>query len=106
MKKLTEIPKGGRGFLGFPVHTDLNNLDADIAILGVPYGLPYTPDDLSNDQSTSPDLLRENAQDAGWSEQRTIKHFDWDLGGPLLDNRAVRVAVSYTHLTLPTICSV
>ena len=49
--KLTEIPKGGRGFLGFPLHTDLNNLDADIAILGVPYGLPYTPDDLSNDQS-------------------------------------------------------
>jgi agmatinase len=91
IEKLTETPKGGRGFLGFPVHTDLNNLDADIAILGVPYGLPYTPDDLSNDQSTSPDLLRENAQDAGWSEPRTIKHFDWDLGGPLLDNRAVRV---------------
>ena len=91
IEKLTETPKGGRGFLGFPVHTDLNNLDAEIAILGVPYGLPYTPDDLSNDQSTSPDLLRENAQDSGWSEPRTIKHFDWDLGGPLLDNRAVRV---------------
>ena len=35
--------------------------------------------------------MRENAQDAGWSESRTIKHFDWDLGGPILDNRNVRV---------------
>ena len=32
MEKLTETPKGGRGFLGFPVHTDLNNLDTDIAV--------------------------------------------------------------------------
>ena len=90
-EKLTEIPRGKNGFLGFPINTDLNNIDAHIAVLGVPYGLPYTPDDLSNDQSRTPDLLRENAQDAGWSEPRTIKHFDWDLGGPILDNRNVRV---------------
>ena len=90
-EKLTETPRGGRGFLGFPINTDLDNLDAHIAVLGVPYGLPYTPDDLSNDQSRAPDLLREKAQDAGWSEPRTIKHFDWDLGGPILDNRDVRV---------------
>ena len=90
-EKLTEIPRGKNGFLGFPINTDLNNIDAHIAVLGVPYGLPYTPDELSNDQSRTPDLLRENAQDAGWSEPRTIKHFDWDLGGPILDHRNVRV---------------
>ena len=95
MKKiipLTELPKGNaRGLLGFPLCLDLDNLDADIAILGVPYGLPYYPNELSNDQSTAPDILRLNAQDAAWEEPRTLKHFDWDLGGPLLDNKDIKI---------------
>ena len=95
MKKiipLTELPKGNaRGLLGFPLCLDLDNLDADIAILGVPYGLPYYPNELSNDQSTAPDILRLNAQDAAWEEPRTLKHFDWDLGGPLLDNKEIKI---------------
>ncbi len=70
---------------------DLDALDADIAILGVPYGLPYVTGDLANDQSRAPDALRQNAQDAAWEEPRTRVHFDWDLGGPLLDNRPVKV---------------
>ena len=38
---LTEIPKGNaKGFLKFPICLDLDNLDADIVILGVPHGLP------------------------------------------------------------------
>ena len=50
---LTELPKGNsKGFLGFPVNLDLDNLNAQIAILGVPYGLPYYPNELANDQST------------------------------------------------------
>ena len=33
---LTEPPKGNaRGLLGFPLNLDLDNLDADIVILGV-----------------------------------------------------------------------
>ena len=45
---LTELPKGSsKGFLGFPLNLDLENLDAKIAILGVPYGLPYYPNELA-----------------------------------------------------------
>ena len=89
---LTELPKGNsKGLLGFPLNLDLDNLDADIVIMGVPFGLPYYPNELSNDQSTTPDILRSNAQDAAWDEPRTLKHFDWDLGGPLLDNKNIRI---------------
>ena len=92
MLTLTELPKGNsKGFLGAPLNLDLDNLDADIVIMGVPYGLPYYPNELSNDQSTAPDILRLNAQDAAWDEPRTLKHFDWDLGGPLLDNKKIKI---------------
>ena len=92
MLPLTELPKGNsKGLLGFPLNLDLDNLDADIVIMGVPYGLPYYPNELSNDQSTAPDILRLNAQDAAWDEPRTLKHFDWDLGGPLLDNKNIKI---------------
>ncbi|MCP5083114.1 MAG: arginase [Alphaproteobacteria bacterium] len=89
---LTEAPPGySNSFLGFPLALDLDTLDADIAILGVPYGLPYVTGDLANDQSRAPDAIRQNAQDAAWEEPRTRVHFDWDLGGPLLGNRPVKV---------------
>ncbi len=89
---ITEAPPGSpNSFLGFPLVLDVGSLDADIAILGVPYGLPYVTGDLANDQSRAPDALRQNAQDAAWEEPRTRVHFDWDLGGPLLDNRDVKV---------------
>jgi agmatinase len=89
---ITAAPPGSpTSFLGFPLALDLDNLDADIAILGVPFGLPYVVDELANDQSRAPDAIRQNAQDAAWDEPRTRFHFDWDLGGPLLDNRPVKV---------------
>ena len=89
---LTELPKGSsKGFLGFPLSLDLENLDAQIVVLGVPYGLPYYPNELANDQSTAPDILRQNAQDAAWDEPRTVSHFDWDLGGTLLNNQNIKI---------------
>jgi len=38
---VTQAPPGSaNSFLGFPLVLDLDKLDADIAILGVPFGLP------------------------------------------------------------------
>lgn len=74
-------------FLDFPLALDLDGLEADIAILGIPYGMPYRPDEMANDQSRAPDAIRQSSHMSDY----TRNHFDWDLGGPLLDDRPVRV---------------
>ena len=85
---LTEAPSTPPGtFLNYPLSLDLDDLNADIAILGIPYGLPYRSDEMANDQSRAPDAVRQLSHHPSYS--RT--HYDWDLGGPLLDNRDVKV---------------
>ena len=76
-------------FLDFPMATNLDRLEADIAILGVPYGKPYVEEALINDQSRAPDKLRQYASKADIFYTRN--HYDWDLNGPLLDDREIRV---------------
>ena len=45
-------------FLGFPLCTELDNLNADVAILGIPYGDPYSMDEVTNDQTNAPSTVR------------------------------------------------
>ena len=76
-------------FLDFPLETNLDNLEADIAVLGVPFGMPYESSAMANDQSRAPDAIR---QTTGYLDiAYTRNHFDWDLGGPLLDGRNIKV---------------
>ena len=85
---LTQAPgTRPRTFLDFPLALDLDALDADIAILGIPFGMPYSPESMANDQSRAPDAIPAAADDTGY----TRTHFDFDLGGPLLDDRSIRV---------------
>jgi agmatinase len=87
---LTEPPSGNtRTFLDFPLQIGLDNMAADIAVLGVPYGLPYTGESAPNEQSRAPDALRRTptAEDVAY----TRDHYDFDLGGLLLDGRDIRV---------------
>lgn len=87
-ERLTERPGGSvRTFLDFPLALDLDALDADIAILGIPFGMPYDPAAMPNDQSCAPDCLRRASMDIDY----TRSHYDWDLGGPLLNGRNVRI---------------
>ncbi len=74
-------------FLGVPVCTDLDALDAEIAILGIPYGVPYGTKDIVTASSAAPAAIR--AQSNRWGD--TMEHYDFDLGGTLLDGRAVRI---------------
>ena len=76
-------------FLGFPGIDSIDQLDADIAILGLPYGMPYNTHAMANNQSKAPDAIRQftNSVDIDY----TRNHYDFDLGGPLLDNRDIRV---------------
>ncbi len=85
---LTEPPSGPvRTFLDFPFSGNLDALGADIAILGVPFGKPYSTESMANDQSRAPDALRRAADSPDYTRQ----HYDWDLGGPLLDGRDVQI---------------
>src|SRR5690348_12961233 len=74
-------------FLGVPVCTELDALDAEIAILGIPFGAPYGTSDIVTASSAAPAAIR--AQSNRLSV--TLDHYDFDLGGPLLDGRAVRI---------------
>ena len=76
-------------FLDFPLVTNLDNFDAHIAILGIPFGMPYGPATMANDQSRAPDAIRRASNTAHTAYTRN--HYDWDLGGPLLDDQEVRV---------------
>lgn len=90
MSLLTESPgKDCRSFLNFPLQLDLEDLNADFAVLGVPFGLPYGNSDWPNDQSRAPDAVRgfPSEEDVAY----TLKHYDFDLGGSLLANRPVSV---------------
>lgn len=89
-KKLTELPGTKPDtFLDFPFQPDLDNLDADIAILGIPFGMPYDSTSIANDQSNAPDAIRRASSESDIAYTRN--HFDWDLGGQLLDGRDITV---------------
>ena len=89
-QRLTEAPGLlGRTFLNFPLELDLYSMEADIAVLGIPYGKPYDTASMANDQSRAPDVLRHTPTEEDVAYTRT--HYDWDLNGYLLDNRDVKV---------------
>ena len=89
-ERLTEVPSSSpRTFLNFPFAEDLDDLSADIAILGIPFGMPYEAATMANDQSQAPDALR-NAPTMEDIEY-TRNHFDFDLGGQLFDGSDIRV---------------
>jgi agmatinase len=85
---LTVPPRQGpTSFMGFPLSTDLDGFDADVAILGIPYGDPYGIDEVTNDQTNAPTAVR--AQSRRLSD--SLDRWDFDLGGTLFDGHDVRV---------------
>jgi agmatinase len=75
-------------FLHLPVCRDLHALEADIAILGIPHGVPYGMHGVANDSADAPAAVR--AQSARFGAEE-IDHYDFDLGGPLLDGLEARI---------------
>ena len=73
-------------FAGFPACKDIGRLSADIAIIGIPHGTPY---DVSkpNHSAKAPTAIRKATE----RYLRMLDHYDFDLGGPLLDNCIVSV---------------
>ena len=87
---LTVPPRQGfLTFMNFPLCTDLDALEADVAIIGMPNGDPYTYDEggAGQDQVFAPTAVRaESARISMGPEQ-----YDFDLGGTMLDGKDVRV---------------
>jgi agmatinase len=74
-------------FLGFPLCTEIDSIEADVAILGIPYGDPYSMDEVTNDQTNAPTAIRlESARLSIGLDQ-----WDFDLGGPLFSGQNIRV---------------
>lgn len=67
------------GFMGAPVETDLALLDADVAILGVPFGWPYPRPGVTAGCTMAPTAVRRRAARLA----RFRDHWDFDTNGPL-----------------------
>lgn len=84
MEQLTVAPRTGHKTLLYSeLVTDMTDLKADIAILGVPFGSAYTPRQFTNDQSNAPQAIR----DVTDRIVRAPEHYDFDIDGPLLQGR-------------------
>ncbi|WP_246579899.1 agmatinase [Candidatus Sodalis endolongispinus] len=83
--KLTTAPKHGhKSLLYSEVVSDLNTLDAvDIAVLGIPYGSPYSIDEVTNGSTA--------VRQASDRAQRSIERYDFDIGSSMLGNQPIRM---------------
>ncbi len=85
---LTEKPKTTpETFLGFPFADDLDALDADVAILGIPYGKPYSAEEMANEQSRAPDAIRQ----ATLRPDYMLSSYNFDFGGTLLGDNGAKI---------------
>ena len=75
------------GFLGSPVETDLDALEADVVILGVPHGWPYPRPGATAGCTDAPAAVRARSQRLA----RFRGHWDFDLGGPMLPSDGPRL---------------
>ena len=73
-------------FAGLPACKDIGRLSADIAIIGIPHGTPYDVKKPSHSSQAPAAIRRATERYVGM-----LNHYDFDLGGPFLDNRNVRV---------------
>lgn len=88
MSSLTVAPRGeSLTFMDFPHTTDLDRLDAHVAIIGMPYGDPYSMEEVVNDQTNGPTAVRR----ASRRISQNLDRFDFDIGGTVFDGKAIKV---------------
>lgn len=100
---LVTAPAGNATFLNMPLVTDLESLDADIAVLGIPYGAPYDMAGVAGSSSSAPAAIR--ARSLPFGAGRFLDHYDFDHGRPLLEHLPLRIVncgdVSADPLDIP-----
>ncbi|HEV2281464.1 MAG TPA: agmatinase [bacterium] len=84
---LTPVPAGRPTFLDVQRCADLGALEADVAVIGVPFGAPYDLQTAAS-QSRAPAALREQSMRyVPWY----ATNYDFDFGGELFAGRTVRI---------------
>src|SRR3546814_4644688 len=84
MEQLTVAPRTGHKTLLYSeLVTEMEGMEADIAILGMPFGSAYGPRSFTNDQTNAPQAVR----DLSDRIVRHPDHYDFDIDGPLLQGR-------------------
>lgn len=81
------VPVDQPTFAGFPRCPALDELDADIAIIGVPYGIPSNMEGSRSPSSAAPAVVREHSQRFA----RFSGHYDVDFGGEILAGKPIRI---------------
>jgi agmatinase len=81
------VPPGRPSFLDMPRLERLDQLEADVAILAVPYGVPYDMEGSRFPSAPAPWAIREQSL---WF-RRYLSHYDVDFGGDLFAGREVRI---------------
>jgi agmatinase len=81
------IPKGRPTFIDAPACADLGSLDADIAVIGVPYGVPYDMYGSTSPSSAAPRTIREQSQ----RYVPLLSHYDFDFSDDLFAGREVKI---------------
>lgn len=82
---LTTSAPQGETFLGLPLCTELEALQAEFAILGIPYGFPYPSQAFPNDQSNAPSAIRHSSARLSLGLDR----WDFDIDARLAGFKAV-----------------
>lgn len=87
MQQLTVPPRNVyTTFMNVAFVADLDALDADFAVVGMPYGDPYTIDEVTNDQTNAPTAVRRATQ-----RLSPFGHWDFDVGGTIFDGKPIKV---------------
>lgn len=81
------VPVGRATFLDVPRCADPSTIDAHVAIIGVPFGVPYDLD-YSTMASIGPRAIREQSTHYA---PRYLTHYDYDFAGELFGGRGVKI---------------
>jgi len=81
------VPPGRPSFLDMPRIERIEQLEADVAILAVPYGVPYDMEGARFPSAPAPWAIREQSL---WF-RRYLGHYEVDFGGDLFAGREVRI---------------
>jgi agmatinase len=86
-QRLTKKPKNERSFCGVPFEIDLDALQAEVAILGIPFGTTYDVENPTNESAGSPAAIRAR------SGPSLLYHHDFDIDAPILSGEASDIRI-------------